>query len=128
MFVRFRSTARRLQASLVETRRVDGKVKHEHVAALGSVPSQPSRADRIAFWTGLHPKLARLSNRFSVEVYGSLLAALHARIPMPTPDDQQTNRHEMAREDARQQTWLAEATAAQLAEQKAMLEVVQRNI
>jgi hypothetical protein len=37
MFVRFRQTAQRLQASLVETRRIDGKVRHEHIAGLGSV-------------------------------------------------------------------------------------------
>jgi hypothetical protein len=37
MFVRFRQTPRRLQASLVETRRSNGKVRHEHIASLGSV-------------------------------------------------------------------------------------------
>ena len=37
MFVRFRQTAYRLQVSLVETRRAEGKVKHEHVASLGSI-------------------------------------------------------------------------------------------
>jgi hypothetical protein len=63
MFVRFRATARRLQASLIETHRRDGKVRHEHVASLGSVPLSLSRADRIAFWTALHPRLAKLDNR-----------------------------------------------------------------
>jgi hypothetical protein len=37
MFVRFRETGRRLQCSLIETRRVDGKVRHEHIASLGSI-------------------------------------------------------------------------------------------
>jgi|SRR5262244_2412646 len=37
MFVRFRDAGRRLQVSLVETRRADGKVRHEHIASLGSI-------------------------------------------------------------------------------------------
>ena len=32
MFVRFRQSARRLQLSLVETRRDGSKVRHEHIA------------------------------------------------------------------------------------------------
>jgi hypothetical protein len=43
MFVRFRQ-ARRLQVSLIETRRVAGKVQHEHVASLGAVDIPPSVA------------------------------------------------------------------------------------
>jgi hypothetical protein len=34
MFVRYRQTQSRLQASLVETRRINGKVRHEHIASL----------------------------------------------------------------------------------------------
>jgi hypothetical protein len=41
MLVRFRETAAGLQGSLVETRRIDGKVRYEHVASLGSVPASP---------------------------------------------------------------------------------------
>ena len=48
----------RLQLSLIETRRCDGKVRHEHIASLGS-----SVAERIAFWTRLHERLAKLANR-----------------------------------------------------------------
>jgi hypothetical protein len=44
MFVRFRQTDYRLQVSLVETRRLDGKVRHEHIAGLGSVECPPSVA------------------------------------------------------------------------------------
>jgi len=62
MFVRFRPTKTRVQASLVETRRVDGKVPHEHIASLDSVLAPPSIADRVAFWKSLHERLARLSN------------------------------------------------------------------
>jgi hypothetical protein len=54
MFVRFRQTRRKLQASLAETRRIDGRVRHEHIASFGSVPAPPSIAERIAFWKQLH--------------------------------------------------------------------------
>lgn len=49
MFVRFRSSSRRLQVSLVETRRIDGKVRHEHVASFGSViePQTLGRAHHV---------------------------------------------------------------------------------
>ena len=66
MFVRFRQTARRLQVSLVETHKSQGRVRHEHVASLGSVPSDLTPADRIAFWAALHPRLAKLGNRIDV--------------------------------------------------------------
>jgi hypothetical protein len=61
MFVRFRQTKTRLQASLIETRRIGGKVRHEHIASLGSVPTLPSVADRIVFWQRLHERLANLA-------------------------------------------------------------------
>ena len=38
---------------LIETRRADGKVQHEHIASLGSVPVEPPIADRLAFWRAL---------------------------------------------------------------------------
>jgi hypothetical protein len=63
MFVRFRQTARRLQVSLTATRWDGGRVRHEHLAGLGSVPLSPSATDRIAFWTKLHQRLGALSNR-----------------------------------------------------------------
>ena len=55
-------TAQRLQASLVETRRIDGKVRHEHIAGLGSVEMPLSVEGRLAFWQR-HERLAKLSNR-----------------------------------------------------------------
>src|SRR5271165_4039590 len=99
MFVRFRETARRLQASLTETRRHDGKVRHEHVAGLGSLPLAPSAADRITFWTKLHQRLDALSNRVDAAQRGAILTAIHTRIPMPTLDDQQAVQVERAQMD-----------------------------
>jgi hypothetical protein len=63
MFVRYRQTETRLQVSLVETRRVSGRVRHEHVASFGSVEVPPSVEDRIAFWQRLHERVAKLANR-----------------------------------------------------------------
>jgi hypothetical protein len=34
------ATAHRLQVSIVETRRADGKIHHEHVASLGSIETR----------------------------------------------------------------------------------------
>ena len=58
MFVRCRQNNSRLQVSLVETSRIDGKVRHEHIASIGSVDVLPSVEDRLAFWQRLHERLA----------------------------------------------------------------------
>jgi hypothetical protein len=101
MFVRFRTTARRLQVSLAAARWTGDKPRQEHIASLGSVPLLPSAADRIAFWTRLHQRLDALSNRVDAVQRGAVLAAIHARIPMPTPDDQQAVQLEHAQADAK---------------------------
>ena len=67
---------------------VDGKVRHEHVAALGAGPIEPSMPTAIAFWAALHQRLGKLSNRFSHDTQGKLIGVIHARIPMPTADEQ----------------------------------------
>jgi hypothetical protein len=87
MFVRFRQSPRRLQLSLVETRREGGKVRHEHVASLGAVATPLSVAGRVELWQGLHQRLDRLSNRLDGETQAKILGAVHARVPMPTVDE-----------------------------------------
>ena len=87
MFVRFRQSSRRLQVSLVETRRVDGKVRHEHVGSLGATATPPKIADRIDFWIGLHQRLGRLANRLDDAMRAKILGTVHARVPMPTQDE-----------------------------------------
>ena len=86
MFVRFRQTPYGLQVSLIQTRREDGKVRHEHIAGLGAIAIPASAADRIAFWRRLHDRLSALSNRI-VDEQSKILDAVHERIPMPTPDE-----------------------------------------
>jgi hypothetical protein len=85
MFVRFRKTRSRLQASLCRTQRVKRAVKHEHIAQLGSIAISPSVADRLAFWTRIHERLA--ANRIAPEMLTELLAAIHERVPMVTPSE-----------------------------------------
>jgi hypothetical protein len=128
MFVRFRQTARRLQASLVATHRTDGRVRHEHVASLGSVPRLPSPDDRIAFWTKLHQRLDALGNRVDAAQRGTILTAIHARIPLPTLDDQQTVQLERAREAARFWEMLAGSYADDIEGHKGLLASTQRAI
>jgi hypothetical protein len=101
MFVRFRQTRHRLQCSVVETRRVAGKVHHEHVGALGAIEMPPSVADRVAFWAALHRRLFKLSNRIDSEAQNKLLGAVHARIPMPTADEQRQLQRDNAESDER---------------------------
>jgi hypothetical protein len=84
MFVRFRQSAQRLQLSLVETRREGGKVRHEHVASLGTAATPLTIAARVDFWTRLHQRLGRLSNRVDAAMQAKVLGAVHARVPMPT--------------------------------------------
>jgi len=101
MFVRFRQSGRRLQASLVETRRLDGKVRHEHVASLGSTVIAPSVSDRIAFWQNLHERLARLANRIDAGTQAKILGAVHDRIPMVTMEEIRALQLENAEADER---------------------------
>jgi hypothetical protein len=102
MFVRFRKSSRRLDVSLAETRRVNGKILQEHVASLGSITVPPSVADRIVFWQRLHGRLAKLSNRIDAEKQAKILGSVFAKIPMPSADEQRMLQLENAKEDARQ--------------------------
>jgi len=115
MFVRFRQTKRRLQVSLVDTRRVDGRVRHEHIASLGSVPVPPSLQDRLTFWRRLHERLSRLSNRVSADIQGKILGDIHARIPMVTPDEIQVAKIEVAEADERSWSGLHQMHTKQIA-------------
>ena len=88
MFTRFRQTRDRLQVSLVEPRRVAGKVRQEHIAGLGSVGVPPTVADRLVFWRKVEERLAKLANRVTADEQARIRGDLHARIPMPTADEQ----------------------------------------
>jgi len=81
MLVRFRQTAAGLQCSLVETHRIDGAVRYEQVASLGSVPASPSVSDRIGFWRRVYETLAELASRIDADTQGKIISAVHSRIP-----------------------------------------------
>jgi hypothetical protein len=85
---------------LAETRRIEGRVRQEHIAQLGSVeaPSSSVRS-RIAFWYGLHERLARLSNRINPTLRAKILGGVNARIPMVTLDEMQAAKLEGAEAD-----------------------------
>jgi hypothetical protein len=88
MFVRFRQSRDRLHVSIVETRRVNGKVRHQYVVSLRSIVMPPSVSDRIAFWQRVNKRLAKLSNRIDLASQGNLRDELHKCIPMVTPEEQ----------------------------------------
>jgi hypothetical protein len=50
-------------------------------------------ADRVRFWVKLHQRLATLTNRLDNTTRWAILAAIDARIPIPTAEDQQAARN-----------------------------------
>ena len=99
MFVRFRNSRARLQVSIVEPRRAAGKVRAEHVAGLGAIAQPATVIDRVQLWQSLHQRLAALANR--IPDPSPILAAVHERIPLSTPDEQRAAMLEAAEADAR---------------------------
>jgi hypothetical protein len=121
MFVRFRLQGRRLQASLMQTRRVSGKMQSEHIASLGSVDAEVSVRERLAFWAKLSERLARLANRVGPDDQAKVYAALHARIPMVTPDEQRTVQEENAEGDERFWEAMRDMGTASVEEHRALI-------
>jgi hypothetical protein len=126
MFARFRESRDRLQVSVVETRRIDGMVRHEHVASFGSVPLVPSIADRIEFWREVHQRLSKLSNRIDGAAQAKLLGAIHARIPMVTPDEQRALQLANAKADAETWSTLADMHAGTVEGQAGLIASAER--
>jgi hypothetical protein len=76
------------------------KFKLTHYPALGSVGEPATIAGRIAFWLELRPRLDNLGNRIGDQQI-KILDAIHARIPMVTPDEMRDLQRENAEADAR---------------------------
>jgi hypothetical protein len=121
MFVRFRQQGSRLQASLTQTRRIAGKMHTEHIASLGSVDADVSIRERLAFWSKLPDRLARLGNRVGSDEHGKIYGALHARIPMVTPDDQRAIQEENAKDDEQFWETMHGVNVSTIAEHKALI-------
>lgn len=101
----------RLLASLVANRRIDGKIRQEHIADLGAIDGYylpcffrgieariadaicdeqwfiASIAMRLAFWGELDARLTRLSNRIVADEADMVRAMVNARIPKPTDEE-----------------------------------------
>jgi hypothetical protein len=90
-----------LQVSIAQSRRVDGRVRVEYIAALGSVGEPATIAERVAFWGKLHRRLDALSNRIGEDDRAKIIGAIYARIPMVTVDEQRALQRENAEADAR---------------------------
>lgn len=82
MFIRFRTQRNRLQASLVETRRVAGKVVAKHLGGLGSVDTDLSVGERRDFWDELPERLDRIGDWIGPDECEKICVMLGARIPM----------------------------------------------
>lgn len=101
MFVRFQRQGARLHVRLLQTRRTSGKIRSEYIGALGSVDTVASVRERLAFWAKLPERLLRLGNRVNEDQHAAIYAALHARIPMVTPDEQREIQVENAKDNER---------------------------
>jgi hypothetical protein len=128
MFVRFRETKTRLQLSLVENRRANGKVHHEHIASLGSVETPPSIAARIEFWRRLHDRLGKLGNRVDPATQAKLLGDVHARVPMVTADEQRALQLENAEADERFWSSMQDMNAGTVEDHKRLVANAERAI
>jgi hypothetical protein len=105
MFTRFRRVEShiqvRLQVSIAERRRIAGKVRVEHIAALGSVGEPTTIAERVAFWGTLHRRLDALSNRIGEDDKAKIIGSIQARIPMIAMDEIRALQRENAEADAK---------------------------
>jgi len=82
----------RCRAILVENARIDGKPKQRYIAFLASYDPDPSPwndGPKTGFWRQAKLKLDRLSNRVSPEERLKIETALAARVPRPTPEEQE---------------------------------------
>jgi hypothetical protein len=99
MFARFHQTPSRLQVSLRQCRRVDGKPRSEHIASLGSVPIPVTIAGRVEFYRRASERFKGLANRIGGDDKKKIVAALRAKIPPVTDDEICTVQRENAEAD-----------------------------
>jgi hypothetical protein len=112
----------------MHTRRVAGKIQNEHIAGLGTVDADVSVRERIAFWTELPGRLARLANRVGPDDHPKIYSALHARIPMVTPDEQRTVQEENAKDGERFWGAIRNLNASSAEEHKGLIARAERKI
>jgi len=86
------------------------------------------RGDRLAFWQRLHARLAKLGNRIDAAAQGLLLAAIHARVPMVTPDEQRAVQLANAETDARFWSSLHDMHAGTVEGHKGLIATAERAV
>lgn len=128
MHIRSRLQHRRLQISLIDTRRIDGRVRQEHVASLGSVPPDQSVKDRAAFWAQVHPRMSRLDNRLDAAARARIMGELHELVPMVPLDTAIADRAGMAARNVKQSASLRDMFQETVEAKKAMVAALQREI
>jgi hypothetical protein len=77
--------------------------------------------ERIAFWAKLPGRLDRLGNRVGADEHGKIYGALHARIPMVTPDEQRAVQEENFKDDERFWDAMRDLNAASVEEHKSLI-------
>jgi hypothetical protein len=117
-----------LQVSLIETRRVDGKVKHEHVGSLGSIVLSPDTTDRIVFWGRVYERLSNLSNRLGPDAWGKILGEIHGRVPMVTAEEQRALQLANAKADVEQWSAIRDMSAELAAGQEQVVAGLRESI
>jgi hypothetical protein len=128
MFVRFRQTPRKLQVSLIETKRVNGKVQHEHIASLGSIAANPTTTDRIEFFRKFEQRMTTLTNRVDEAQKNAITLAIGERIPLITPDDLKAVQVENAKAEANFWDVLKADQDARHTQQKAQIAKLKRTL
>ena len=135
----------RLLVSLVANKRIDGKVRQEHVADLGAIdghclPGFYSGVDasiakairnedwsiamRLNFWGRLDQRLAQLSNQIEAGEADKICAAIQVRIPKPT--DAEIERMEIGGWERLLSGWQGLAADEQKAIAKAEAEIAEK--
>lgn len=112
----------------MHSRRVAGKIHTGHIASLGSVDAEVSVRGRLAFWAKMPDRMARLGNRVGPDEQGKIYGALHARIPLVTPDDQRAIQTENAEDDERFWDTVHDMNASTIAEHKALIATAETKI
>jgi hypothetical protein len=73
----------RLTPIIVQSRRVDGKPKQQHIACLPSIIESDIEKGPVWFWDKTEEQLARMTNRIPPEEMEKIRAALEKVVPKP---------------------------------------------
>jgi hypothetical protein len=97
MYPRFRTIGNRIRVSLVASVRRGDRVQQEYLWSLGTLSPEPTLAERHKFWT----RVAEVLAPYAPAQRAPVVAALAARVPLPTPEQIATARARRAAEQAR---------------------------